>query len=434
MSDSSRTTVRQEIYKDWGWLGFAATADDIGADYIEDESEFGHERYGPNELSDRFAYRFNRTGEDRVRQTLTVDTATGRLSVDGNTSYVNTSDLDYEITGLHPDEINAQIMKGQEDQVDRQFWPVSAGKDGNMERADVNYWDSTSGGSEVSSAAVSKVTDEANVYIGPQALYINPSGAGGYCRSQRYRVSAGKRCDVGFIGRVDGTFTFRVYDATNSAYLTNGQTYSGEDFVAMFAHITVPSNCYEIQLQWTASASSDDIYISCILGPYVAERRQFELPEEYAEGYNVKGIRTVRYLSQLGDETFDAYSREWTGELDYGADFQIESFHRSANPYHLSLSAQLYEHWFHYGLWAVGERPLSEVEPLDSESATTSAPLRQVVAHAKARLAVVIRDRNPDEPQWQNLVAETRIDKAVEKLSRPPVPKVETRGRRRIRA
>lgn len=444
MTDTTRTQGRHAILADWPWLGFASDADSIGSGdpaYIVDRSEFQHEREGPNELAERYVHRYNRTGYDRVRRSTDLDTENGYLYVDGD-AYTNTNDTAYEVLAIHPDEIIHAMQDGQKKQVDRQFWALSLGKDGNMERADVDYWDGTSGGSAASNATPTKVTDEEYVYQGPQALKIAVTAAGGYVRSQLYRITPGKLTDVGFIGRVDGTMTFKVYDATNGVYLTSGRSYAGEDFVAMFERVTPPAGdangsgaCYEIQLEWSGAANGENIYVSNILGPYPHERRQFELPAEYAEGYNVKGVRTVRYLGQIRSEIYDAYSREWTGQLLPTVDYQVESFHRSANPYHLAFTGPFEDEWFYYGIWAVAERPLSEVEPLDTEGASTSVPLEQAKKYWMASIAEIIRDRNPDDEWAQQKYQETRFEEAVETLARPPVSAtVQKRGRVRLRA
>ena len=79
---STRTQVRQELLVRIPELGYAATADaaGIGTTYIADLSEFAHTTLGTDELRDRYFYRYLLTGNDRVKQTTTLNTTTGVIS------------------------------------------------------------------------------------------------------------------------------------------------------------------------------------------------------------------------------------------------------------------------------------------------------------------------------------------------------------------
>lgn len=440
MTTTTRTAVWQEILNRWDWLGFYATADTIGADYIEDVSEFAHERYGPNEVSERYAWRYNRSGDDLVRETLTLDTTLGRLSVDGNSSYGTTSDKDYAIVGLDPDVIIAAIKRGQTKQVDRTIRALGTFIDSDMEVSGVDYWDGTSGGSSKSNCTVEKSPTDA--FSGSQALVITATGASAYDRSQRLRVPSGgsgasaKKGKFGVILRADvGTVTLKVYDYTNSAYLTvETRTYSGEDFAYVELNFTPLATTEEVQIEFALTGASDVIVVDAVFGPWFTGRRTFNLPSDLDEQYSVKFVRVSSFESQLKAGVYDAYSRVYLGDYDPKLDFQVEAFPRNANPSRINFGQHISAQEIARPMWIVAERPVSDVEPLDSESATTTQPKEQVVAYAMAEIAEVLRDRNKDDSFFQQLFNETRIEASIERLSRPPTVKVEEHYRRKLRA
>lgn len=435
MTDYTRTQVRQDgILKPWPWVGWSSTADSLAnGPYITDLAAFAHERYGPNEFMDRYVHRYNRTDTDRVRRALDLDTVNGRLDVDGG-NWSNTADTAYEVLGVHPDEANDAIMRGQKKQVDRDFRPAGVYPDSDMETAGVEYYDGTLGSSAVSNAGVTKDTDSADVFSGTQSLFINLTGAGGYCRFQRYRVQPNKKVWLAIIGKTTGTMTVKVWDYSNSAYIGTTRSYSGADFALIERSFTTPAGCEEIQIEVGGTDATDDVWVDSTFGPIVQGRRRFRLPTEFAESYQVRYVRESRFLSKLADGVYDAYSRQWVGDWEAPADFTTENFHNAANPYFVNFSEEVDDAELMAPLWLVVERPLSDVEPLDSETATTSAPFEQVAAYARHELALLIRDRNPGVQRWVDLVDETRVIASFERIARPSSAKVKKQTHRRLRA
>lgn len=394
-----------------------AAADSVGTTYIADLSEFGDTNLGTDELRDLFIHRYNLTGNDRVKLTTTLDTALGRLS-HGGTAYINTADTAYELLGLHPDDFNNAIQTAQ-----RQMWLtthvlLTVGRDFDMETAGVQYWDGTLGGSSTSNATVTKVATAPYVYSGTQALFVNLSGVNGYARGELVRVTPGKRLYTAIIGRADvGTLTLKLRDVTNGAYIStsNDIAYSGESFAVLQRIDTVPVGCEEVQVELRGTGAADDLYVDGVFGPLEQNRRRLTLPSWMDESFKVFSLRPSEFRSQIAAGVYDAGSREFTGDWKAPVDFATETLHREVNPNNVIFTRDLPD-----GLiWIAAQRSYYDVEPLSTESSSTTAPFEEMVTHALREVTALVMERQPEDKRWIALNTEFKAKTARETLARP---------------
>lgn len=424
----TRTQILHEILSrpEWSWLGYAATADTFGPSYLDDVSEFARPNLGVNSYVGRWidAYDLTEDDDDRVRRAGILDTDLGRLEIDG-ADYGSTPSGPYRLLGVEPRKLWAAQKTAQTTQYERKTVPLTPGHDFDMLRADVNYWDGTSGSSSLSSATATKVDDEDLVDFGDQALFVNLSGVDGYTRGERIRVSPGQTYLLGAIIRLAaGGGILRVWDYTNSAYIQTADefTYGGAGFAYVERRIRVPSGCFEIQPQLQGTLATTDMYAAAVFGPQSKLTRRVELPEWADNGFNVQMIRASEFLARIDDGIWDASSRQWIGDLVPGDDFSVEVSDRAANPFQVNFNATESVDWAvgQRPLWVYAQRRLSDKEPLLTEDATTTAPFEQVIAHHQHQIALLAHSLQPDNPRWAELVAKTQLRKAIETIVRPP--------------
>ena len=417
---TSRTTLRRHLFDRIPGLGVSLTADSIQTDGITSLLVFGHSEEGDRVSEGRYIYRPDLTGNDRVKITTTLNGTTGKLS-HGGSAYTNTSDLNCELLALHPDELNACIQRALRHIYLETHIALPAFLDADMQTAGVGNW--AVGGS----AALSKVTAATNVFPGggTQALFINNGAANDYAESPSIRVPQNTGVFVAVIVRADlGTFSLQLYDVTGAAVFGTAVTYDDEGWARVWRQDTTPSGCEEMTVRLVGVEATADIYVDCVLGPYYRGQRRFLAQSWLDERFKLHGLRPARYARSIAANIDDANSRYFTEDWQRGRDFYLETLHREANPYVIQLQREIGGK----DIWIAGERPLSDVDTLTTEAATTFGPLDQVLAYAEKEVAEILVLRQPEESRWKELLARAEKKATLETLARPALP----RQRKRI--
>ncbi len=418
---NTRTQVRAAIYARETMFGFAATADSVGTTYVADASMFdagATSRLGLDQESDKFIYRPATTGDDIFKRTGQVDGTTGRLSHAGS-DYSDTTTLPYEFVGMLPDRINAAIQQGQKLQVSRTTLALTTITDFDMETALTANWSS-------SSATLTKVSTAGNVFTGTQSLHVLLSGAGGYAQSATtsvqpswpYRVGIRARCAV-------GTVTLQVYDITNSVLLAENVSYAGPEFAVLWLPFTTPATCKQIAIRIVGTGASDDIYVDTGFGPYWRQMRRMALPSYMDESYRLRLLRPFRHrmaiapsVSSSTGQVWQAASREYVGDWEK-PEYDVEVYDRDVQPYNLVLQKDIWD----YPYEMLVERDLWQTEPLDTEAATTSAPIDNVVIHAIYCLLLDVTRRNKD-PELEQMLAEYKARCGARDVAKVPQTRI----------
>ena len=398
------------------------TADSIGTNYIDDDSEFSYSNYGDTEFQDRFLWRYNLAGsEDEVKQITTVDTDTGRVYIGSLDNYVDQADLEYMILGIHPADLMGCLNTAQRKQYEEALVILNAGTDLDMETQGTAYWDGTSGGSSTSNVTVTKTTTPANVYSGKQALLLTATGANAFCRGEMIRVTGAKSVTVAPIMRADvGKVTFKLWDPTNSQYVGQSIVYTGEEFAAFPVSYSVPSGCEHLQPHFLLEGASDIAVVDCVFGPFDSDKSVFRLPQWMNETYKLPFIRRSTFRSSISGvgDGYDAFSRVFDGDYRLGQEYQVEAHNSASNAQTLS---------FENGvrvptqtiLWLAARRSLADNEPLLYPSSVTTAPFEQVMAYICWEIADLLEGRHPTDPRWPRLKAEQAINVGEETAARP---------------
>ncbi len=291
-----------------------------------------------------------------------------------------------------------------------------------MQTDGTDYWDGSLGSSAASNASVSKNTNPLNVYSGMQCLQVTTFAANGYTRSELVRVSPGQQLFTAATLRVNvGGARLKLYDVTNAAFIetANDVEYEGRQMAVLSRVDQVPEGCHEVQVQITGTTSLDDIYVDSVYGPMTQGRRRLVLPEWMDEHYTVQALKPAAYASQIGVNTFDAYSREFVGDWKPPLDFSLEPFLREANPAHLIFTRDLP----HQVVWVEATRSWYEVEPLVDETSTFSGDIDELMAYVQLEVAQLMREAQPEDPRWQKYYDEARLLTAREELARPLAPR-----------
>ncbi len=410
---TDRTTIRHLILDRHPELGFYAAADSFNSGAVVDLSEFGHSRFGADTFADLYIYRYNLTGNNRVKQADVLTTSSGSLA-HGGTPYTDAfSDTDYNIIGpLHPDELDGCIARSLGNLRFFTHVPLTTFSDADMETALVASWTGTN-------ATPLKVTTAADVFSGTQSLKVTLSGAGGYVRSVTQRVTPGQSLFTACIGRADvGTLALSLYDVTNAAVFGTAISYTGEEFARLWRIDTVPAGCEEIKVQLTGSGASDVLYVDSVFGPYRAGLARLPLPSYIDEQWKLHALRPASYRQTIASGVNLANSRYFEGDWEQPQDFSIETFYREANPSQILLQKLLPS----TDMWLQAERPWSDVDALDTESATTLAPLEAVLDMACYEIFSLLHQRQPEVGRWGEQLRVYEERGMLHVLARPAPP------------
>lgn len=413
--------IIQEVLRRMPKLGWLATADvpGIGTNYIKDVDKFQHSRFDPAEFADTYFYRYNLSGDDRVKLTDLLKVPNDGTLFHGGSSYNDLTDPAYGFVGFHPDRFLGWVMEGQRRQYRLGNEPLVRGDahDLNMELAGTTYWDSTLGGSAKSLCTVSKSQSE--VLYGQSSLGIVASGASWYDLSEKITVYPSRPISMPLVAKLlAGSMTVQLYDATHGALFGTPVTYSGMDWGLLMPQGTTPAGCLQVQLKLSGTSASDSAVVNTCFGPYDG-RRQFNLPSNLDEGFKVQYVRTSSYDINLGTNVWAASSRAWDGDYtEKGGDYALEIFRADVLNRNLVFDKHI-EMTNPWPLWVAGGPQVSDTEPLDSESAITTQPLDVVADYTILCMAEDLSDNNVHDPRWGATLADYQRKTAIETLVRP---------------
>ena len=232
-----------------------------------------------------------------------------------------------------------------------------------------------------SSATPTKITTEANLYMGNQALRVANSGANGYSRLTTHhpvRQNVGYRIEA--IGRETvGTADLIVWDTTNDAEIDSLSTAQispdpGTDFFRLAFHFTPPEGCNAVSVRLAGVESSADVAWSFVALTRNAAR-EFILPD---------AIEDPRWVAapywRLGGTR--------SGQVERVRWFQVE---RTRGP-GTKLTLRVDDGPRDGTLWCRVERPYAL---LDSDSDTTACPAEWLQAGSVVELLTPLETQNP---------------------------------------
>ena len=420
------SVVRQQAYKMFPRVGWYATADSVAAGYVADVSEFQDTMLDLEDSARLWIIRAATAAADRERRGTTIDPTLGRWS-HGGPSYSDTTTLTYEQSGIRLTVWNNIIELAQRRAIlktDRALVkasPTATSYDLDMETSGVGAWDGTSHSSSTSSCTPTKSTTDS--FSGTLSLLLTATGANGYVRGPAVRVNPAEQIYFPIIARADvGTLTYRLWDATNSAYINtaNDIVYTGEEY-AFFDRgpETLPAGCEFVQPHFLLTGATDIAVVDTMFGPYQNGARVFDLPSIVDEPSKLKLIRPCTFREPLGTaNTYAAYSYEWDGDKEIGFDYSLSHYARDvlSNRIHMNKALPMRP------IWLSIETFDWDAEPLNSETATTSlnlapdGPLMPFVMH---ELMKVLHSLKPDDTEAAEQLAYWERMTAVVTVSRP---------------
>ena len=384
----TRTDVWAEILRRYSPLGYQTNADSLAnGPYVQDARMFKNARLGPEDRADLWLERYNRTDDDRLRTTTTLDTTNGRLSAAG-ANWLNTTDLAYRLLGTDPDPIHGAILLAQQDYIERSLIPLGLFPDADMETAGVTYWDGTVTGIAGDLVNVSLTKSTTDLRTGTQALRGVLSSASGYCRGQRRRVQAGRALWSAILVRADvGTVTFRIWNTTGGAYIGSSTVpnYAGEGWAVLWRRDTVPTGCEEVQYEVGGTSSADVFVVDSCFGPYLDGETLLTLQQSWMDrSWKLPLVRPATYKRSITglSGVYDANSRVWTGDYELGIDYTQEHLRRELNGNQLDFN----EAPALGPLWLATERPNRDTEPLSTEASTCHLLLDEFMPYVMHRV------------------------------------------------
>lgn len=413
---TTRQAIRRALYNLIPKLGFNGTADSVAAGSIVDSYAFQDTNLNATAFKGTYIYRPGLSGDDRVKKSGSLTNTNGTLAHTG-TNYSDTSDTDYEIVGiLHPDELNDCIIRALRNIYFDTQVPLCCAEltDYDMSDSAATSWTSI-GTVNTKEKVTTAIT---GVYSGIRGLHVvvGASSSGVACTS--VPVSPNEpvfgqvvlRCDT-----AGDTLTVTLYDVTNSTAIRSYTTTS-ETWVRVWFSENVPATCELVSLRVTASGSSTDFYVDHMV---ILRRHDARIyaPSWLNEQHKFNKLREARYMHNVGDHVDSASSRrfmDWYQPRHYS----LDPFHPEANAYAIQLNRDLPT----ADMWIEAQRPYYDIETLSTESSTTTAPYKQLLAHVKRELAELVVKRYPDDAHFVQLYEEAKLEVEAETLSRPSVP------------
>lgn len=405
-------------------VGFSATADSIGTNYLLDASEFLHSRDGDKDYTGGYVWRYNLTGDDAMRKIVRVEVSSGKVFIDG--TYADQSDLDYILVapGIYPQELINCVWAAQRKlyREDRILLP-NGGEDMDMERPDTLYWDGGAGNSSKSNCNVVKNGLPAHVYSRSQSLAVSLTGANGYVQSERFTRGINPNRDISafvIVTPVAGTVTAQFFDGSGSAVFGTQLTYAGESTAIFMLRATTPAGCERVHIRIGGVGASDGFALDSCGGPFALGQTLFPLPSTIDESYKLPFIRRASFGDSVGNNVYDAYSRRFVGDYINGSDFHVESYEQLANPYNVIFEDTVKPR-LDQPLFLAARKSRWDTEPLTSISSVSYAPFGQFMAYVMYEVGLLLHGKRPDDPRWMQLMADQKNMIGDEEVSRPQI-------------
>ena len=420
---NTRRTIRRALYDEIPYLGFYGTATSVATTYLADTVAFQDTNLAADQYRGSYIYRPTTTGANIIKKGGTLTNTNGRLAITGP-DYTDTTETVYEIIGpLHPDELNACIIRAQQKMYFETQSPLSLAADADMSTSGVSDWTTvgTLGTKE-------KVTTAANVFSGTTSLHLVNSATDSGARTASFDGEDGNL--PVFVSTCvyisSGTATLVLYDATNSAEIKSYST-TARGWTRLWIYHNTPPTCKQFQVRLLGEESNADLYWDHLVVYKMFDQRIFA-PAWLNEGHKFLKLREAEYKRTFADHVDDANSRIMKDWYQPNM-FSLDPFHPEANAYAIQLQRRLPT----ADLWIEGKRPYYDLEPLATDTATTTAPLRMAVAYSKVEVANLLVKRYPQDERWLRLAAEANLELKAETQARPEIPQQpirrNTRGR-----
>lgn len=433
----TRPQLRALLYRMVPGLGVAGTADSIDGSGIHDAFTLQDSNKGATKWRGSYLYRPNRTGTDRIQK---AGTLSGSALQNTGAAYSNTSDLAYEIVGLvHPDELNECIRRANQKVLFESQLCYSQFTDGDMAATTAATWNT-----QDSHATSSK--DTTTLDTGFQSLKVAADSSSNphYTETPPLSVEPNSVIYTATNCKTDlptTTLQFRLWDKTNNVEIGSPMSHSLQSWQHLHRWDVIPSNCQSIAVRLQVNQASANAWFDC-------------LPSHDINAYRiaVEGLLDEKYKLVSFGEAIYRFSSIANGQVSQGQetsrsrqwahwvqprDFALESFRPEGSPYHLiinkkeELTATSGSHrrssdtglprndlWFHI------RRPYADMGDLIDETTTTSGPEFELLEASMYELALICKDRYPDEPRWQRWVVEKAAAAEAEKEARPVTPEV----------
>ncbi len=367
-----------------------ANAGPIGV--VDDPSEFGYTLMGDHDLDGIYIWRYPLTGNDEVKRITGATPSIGRVTVES--VWADQTDKNYVLIGIHPQKVIDAMDAGYGRMTTRKDVVLTIGSsDLDMERPDADYWNGTYGGSSNTNMTVAKVADEPqNKVTGKYSLRLTATAANGNRFGPAIRAVPGQTLVMAPCLRVvgGGPWTLRLWDATNSAFFGETQTYSGAEFAYLYIkNAIVPDGCDYWQLYISATDNGGIAYLDSV-SARAKTQAQFMLEDWIDETYKLPFIHRVRFASSIPNQQnqYAAPNRMFAGDLTLDVEYHVQPLDTETNQRVLDFEpiVEMDDDIFYLSTY----RDRYLVEPWDDKTDVTTAPRGELTAYLMNELCSLL--------------------------------------------
>lgn len=427
-----RPTIRARVYglPEFGEavLGFASTATGAGTTGIPDTVKFGPTQIGEFQYADGWGYVPTLTGAQRVKRMGAISGTTLLHADNANwSSVVNTTPYEWLVPGAHPDAFNQVIADAMRELYVRNHLPETPWIDGNFELSGTTNW--------AAAATLAKVADAIYGNVGSQSLKVTNLGANGYAaHNVGIEVQPGQRWQFHALMRnvAGGPARFRIYDYTASptvgAEIGTAAVAYGFTPTLLVNNVTIPENCYRVTCLLQNDSATGITAWDALPGRNLASR-QFPLDYWGRAHYNITGLAEAQYGTALknGTRAYDATSRSFEA-WSRPRDFDTEHLLGNSTPNIMRIYRDPRKIASDVELWYPSQRTWWDVDPLDSETASSEIPEELLIPLVAARVATLLNPGETD-PHLRATRAKYEAIAAAQVMARPAVRTPERRQR-----
>lgn len=412
----TKPQMRAIAYQHINGLGIQSTADSIAVDGITDTAVFQNSARGAAKYRGRLLWRYNLSGDDRVKGAGLISSGGKILHTSNN--YVDTTDTAYELVGmLHPDQIEKAADEANRLVYFRTHTPLTAWQDGDFSGSDITVWTAN----QVNAGAAYSSTAINNDAAGWQSLVVTNTSANGYTQTPFATCSPGELLYAGALAHVNAagqTGYFRVWDVSHNVELGTGIQFSDLQTQHLKIVVTIPDGCYKVACRLQGVGTNDAIVWDALPSHFLGRRRPSAADYIDAE-FKLLSLQQAEYGPELATGRAVAASRDyldWDNPVDWDIDIAATDARNSIVLLHRSKERGGIPQ---ADLWQYALRPYFDREPLTgSQTATTTAPYALIIAAFEYLLAKEIAGVYPTEPQWPAMMADRDVILQAQKVVR----------------
>ena len=409
----TRPAIRALLYDRIPQLGAAGTADSVQTDGITDPFLIQDSNKGANALRGLYIYRPGRTDDDRIKKSKALSGA--KLEHSGS-NYSNTADLEYELVGLMtPDELNACIARA----VKKHLWetrlPLTHWVGGDGEGA-ASLWTPQDVNGTTTKGTVAKT----EVFSGRESFKFVSSGTSAYTGPPTLNVTPGDVLYSAAICRAAAastTLQLTLWDMTNDVIIGTTLTHTEQAWQHFRRKDTVPAGCYGVRLRCGVAESGVTAYWDCLPGHNFSEFN-YSAPSWLDEKFKLASFGEAVYRTVSGTGRDVAASRQWEDWFT-PQDYVVEDFNPEATANWLNIYRKKMPErdlWFH------GRRPYTDIHDFENETDATSMPEEEVLTACEQEIALICKERYPNEARWKEKLTEVKKEAEAERAARPVTP------------